>query len=75
MGFFDESGTKFRIPMKKTIYNTSGFAELFYNRTALVSEIFVNSPKMILAHETAHVAREHWLLRQNEPEYSRTVML
>lgn len=76
-GFFDESGTKFRIPMKKTIYNTSGFADLFYNRTSIVSEIFVNSLKMILAHETAHVARGHWLLRQNEPEYSqsRNVMM
>jgi hypothetical protein len=32
---------------------------------------------MILAHETAHVARGHWLLRQNEPEYSqsRNVMM
>ncbi len=76
-GFFDESGTKFRIPMKKTIYNTSGFAPLFHNRTSLVSELFVNSLKMILAHETAHVARGHWLLRQNEPQYSqsRNVMM
>lgn len=76
-GLLDESGTKFRIPMKKTIYNTSGFASLFYDRTSLVSELFVNSLKMILAHETAHVARGHWLLRQNEPEYSqsRNVMM
>lgn len=76
-GFFDESGTKFRIPMKKTIYNTSGFADLVYDRTSLVSDIFVNSLKMILAHETAHVARGHWLLRQNEPKYSqiRNVMM
>ena len=33
--------------------------------------------KMILAHETAHVARGHWLLRKNEPKYSqcRSVMM
>jgi len=28
-GLWDKSGTKFRVPMKKTIYNTSGFAPLF----------------------------------------------
>ena len=70
--FADRDGTTFRIPMKKTIYNTSGFAPLFNERNSLVSEIFINSLKMILAHEVAHVARGHWLLRIKEPEYSMT---
>ena len=70
--YVDEDGTSFRIPMKKTIYNTSGFAALFHERNHLVSELFINSLKMMLAHETAHVARGHWLLRVNEPEYSMT---
>ena len=76
-GIFGEDGHTFRIPMKKTIFNTSGFANLFERRVELVSELFVSSLKMILAHETAHVARGHWNLRMNEPEYSqrRNVMM
>lgn len=70
--FVDGDGATFRIPMKKTIYNTSGFAPLFEERNSLVSELFINSLKMILAHEVAHVARGHWLLRMKEPEYSMT---
>ncbi len=75
--FYDEKSRSFKIPMKKTIYNTSGFAELFEERNALVSELFFNSLKMLLGHETAHVARGHWLLRVNEQEYSeqRNVMM
>ena len=69
-GFFGKDGRSFRIPMKKTIYNTSGFADLFERRVELVSELFQSSIKMILAHETAHVARGHWTLRMKEPEYS-----
>ena len=71
-GFFGKDGHSFRIPMKKTIYNTSGFADLFERRVELVSELFQSSIKMILAHETAHVARGHWNLRVKEPEYSQT---
>ena len=71
-GVFGEDGHSFRIPMKKTIFNTSGFANLFEQRVELVSELFLSSIKMILAHETAHVARGHWNLRINEPQYSQT---
>lgn len=74
---YDKNTNSFKIPMKKTIYNTSGFSRLFERRNELVSELFINSLKMILAHETAHVARGHWLLRINEPKYSmqRNVMM
>lgn len=71
-GFFGWDGRSFTIPMKKTIYNTSGFAGLFEQRVELVSELFLSSVKMILAHETAHVARGHWNLRMKEPAYSQT---
>ena len=76
-GFFGEDGKSIKIPMKKTIYNTSGFAHWFERRVELVSEIFLDSIKMILAHETAHVARGHWNLRTKEPDYSmrRDVMM
>lgn len=76
-GFYDEKTKSFKIPMKKTIYNTSGFAHLFEERNALVAELFINSLKMILAHETAHVARGHWLLREKEFDYykQRNVMM
>lgn len=76
-GFYDEKTESFKVPMKKTIYNTSGFAHLFEERNALVTDLFIDSLKMVLAHETAHVARGHWLLRKNELEYSkqRNVMM
>lgn len=75
--FCGEDGRSFKMPMKKTIYNTSGFADLFERRVELVSELVLSSLKMILAHETAHVARGHWNLRVKEPEYSqeRNVMM
>lgn len=75
--FYDEASNSIKIPMKKSIYNTSGFVRLFEERNALVYELFTNSLKMILAHETAHVARGHWLLRVKEPSYSmqRNVMM
>ena len=72
VGVFGKDGSSFKIPMKKTIYNTSGFAYLFERRVELVTELFISSIKMILAHETAHVARGHWNLRIKEPEYSQT---
>ena len=71
-GFFSEDGNTFRVPMKKSIFNTSGFVDLFDCRVKLVSDLFIASIKMILAHETAHVARGHWNLRIKEPEYSQT---
>ena len=53
------------------------FVDLFDRRVELVSDLFIASIKMILAHETAHVARGHWNLRIKEPEYSqmRNVMM
>lgn len=63
--------------MKKSIYSTSGFASLYYERTALIADIFISSLEMILGHEMAHVARGHWNLRIKEPQFSteRNVMM
>lgn len=76
-GFVDKERNVISIPMKKSIYNTSGFASLFQSRVFLVTDIFISSLEMILAHETAHIARGHWNLRVNEVEYSqqRNVMM
>ncbi|MCC8125923.1 MAG: hypothetical protein LIO92_00775 [Clostridiales bacterium] len=76
-GFPSNEKHSVSIPLKKGIYNTSGFAALFSERTTLISELFINSLKMVLAHEVAHVARGHWNLRIKEPEYSqqRNVMM
>lgn len=76
-GFVDKERNAISIPMKKSIYNTSGFASLFQSRVSLVTDIFISSLEMILAHETAHIARGHWNLRVNEVEYSqqRNVMM
>lgn len=76
-GFLDKERNVISIPMKKSIYNTSGFAFLFQKRVTLVTDIFISSLEMILAHETAHIARGHWNLRMNDTEYSlqRNVMM
>ena len=38
MGIFGEDGNTFRVPMKKTIFNTSGFADLFDRWVEMVSD-------------------------------------
>lgn len=76
-GFYDDARNVISVPLKKPIYLTSGFADLFHDRNAFVSEVFFCSLKFILGHETAHVARGHWNLRINEKDYSsqRNVMM
>lgn len=76
-GFIDKERKVFSVPMKKGIYNTSGFAALFHNRVDMVADIYIATLEMILAHETAHVARGHWNLRIRYPRYSymRNVMM
>ena len=69
--FPDSERNAYYIPLKKSIYNTPAFAEHFDDRNSLIFEIYTNSLKMILAHEVAHVARGHWNLRINEPDYSK----
>ena len=39
-GFVDKERNAISIPMKKSIYNTSGFASLFQSRVFLVTDIF-----------------------------------
>lgn len=68
--FYDEKRNVFSIPLKKGIYNTSGFAHLFHERNQFVMDLFTKTIKFILGHEIAHVARGHWLLRKNEPKFS-----
>lgn len=68
-GFYDEKRHGFSIPAKKGIFNTSGFAPLFFDRNSFISELFISTVKFILGHETAHVARGHSLLIKNEPDF------
>ena len=69
-GFYNKEKNCFSIPAKKGIYNTSGFAAMFHERNSFIVDLFIESVKFILGHETAHVARGHFLLRKNEPEFS-----
>ena len=75
--FYDEDRHGYSIPAKKGIYNTSAFAPLFNERNELIHDIFSNTIKFVLGHETAHVARGHWKLRVKEPKFSylRNVMM
>ena len=71
-GFFDKKRNGISIPLKRQIYNTSGFAAIFPERNAFIAEVFFSSLMFILGHETAHVARGHWNLRIKERDYSQT---
>lgn len=68
--FPDEDRNAFTIPLKKTIFNTSGFARYFETRNDLIVEIFEESFLAIIAHEFSHVANGHCLLGCTDPDYA-----
>lgn len=68
--FPDEQRSGFTIPLKKTIFNTSGFANFFANRNDFIIEIFEESFLSIIAHEFSHVANGHCLLGSIDPDYA-----
>lgn len=71
LGFFyaDQKRQKFYIPIRKTIYNTSGFFNYFLRRNTLISELFVEAIRMIVYHEFFHIANGHGLLKNADPSY------
>lgn len=70
LAFYDEKRKGLSIPLKKPIYNTSGFAKYFYARNDLISQIFEESLLAVIAHEFSHVANGHCLLGKNKPDYA-----
>lgn len=70
LAFYDEKRKGLSIPLKKPIYNTSGFAKYFYGRNDLISQIFEESLLAVMAHEFSHVANGHCLLVKNKPDYA-----
>ena len=70
LAFYDEKRKSLSIPLKKPIYNTSGFARYFYARNDLISQIFEESLLAVIAHEFFHVANGHCLLGKNKSDYA-----
>lgn len=68
--FYDSTRNVLTLPLKKTIYNTSGFAKYFNTRNDLIQELFIESFAAMFSHEFAHVANGHCLLAQNAPDYT-----
>lgn len=68
--FPDEKRSGLTIPLKKTIFNTSGFANCFDNRNDFIIEVFEESFLSIIAHEFSHVANGHCLLGSIDPDYA-----
>lgn len=68
--FPDSHRNGFTIPLKKQIFNTSGFARYFEKRNDLISEVFIESFLAIIAHEFSHVANGHCLLGGKDPDYA-----
>lgn len=69
LAFFDEQRKGFVTPLKKPIYNTSGFAKYFSERNSLIFRIFEESLLAVISHEFFHVANGHCLLGKNNPDY------
>lgn len=67
--YYDEQRGVLTLPLKKTIYNTSGFSKYFEKRKDLILNIFVKSIDMIINHEVAHVGNGHFQLQSKEPDY------
>lgn len=70
LAFYDEKRKGLSIPLKKPIYNTSGFSKYFWGRNDLISQIFEESLLAVIAHEFSHVANGHCLLARNKPDYA-----
>lgn len=68
--FYENRRNTFSLPLKKTIFNTSGFAKYFDNRNELIEELFVESFTAMFCHEFAHVANGHCLLSKSDPFYA-----
>lgn len=61
---------RFTIPLKKSIYNTSGFQRLFHTRTDLISDLYMLSFRAVVMHEFAHVMNGHGLLKKADAAYA-----
>ena len=68
--YADQDRQRCYIPIRKTIYNTSGFFDYFIRRNTLISELFVEAIRMIVYHEFFHVANGHGLLKNADPVYA-----
>ncbi len=68
--FPDKNRKALAIPLKKTIFNTSGFAKFFERRNELITSIFIESFLSIVAHEFSHVVNGHCLLGSTDPDYA-----
>ena len=67
--YADHNRKVFYIPIRKRIYNTSGFFNYFIRRNTLISELFVEAIRMIVYHEFFHIANGHGLLKNADPSY------
>ncbi len=68
--FCEDQRNQFSLPLKKTIFNTSGFAKYFEHRNELIEELFVESFMAMFCHEFAHVANGHCLLSKSDSFYA-----
>lgn len=75
--YADQARHRMYIPIRKKIYNTSGFFNFFARRTTLITELFVESMRMLVYHEFFHIAHGHGLLSEADPNYAsqRDVMI
>lgn len=69
IAYYDMETNKMSSPLKRKIYNTSGFYGWFYRRKELISRIFTEALAMIFSHEFAHVANGHCDLAKADKTY------
>ncbi|MBS1401778.1 MAG: hypothetical protein HPZ79_02185 [Oscillospiraceae bacterium] len=69
--YVDAERQLIKLPLRKKIYNTSGFYDYFGRRNTLISELFIESIRMIVYHEFSHIANGHGLLSRSDEAYTK----
>lgn len=69
--YSDPENQRMYAPVRKQIYNTTGFYRYFARRNTLISELFEEAIRMIVYHEFFHIANGHGLLMEADESYAK----
>ena len=67
--YYDDERQALSVPLKKKIFNTSGFHKWFIRRNELIQRVFEESMQFVISHEFAHIANGHCDLKNSDTQY------
>ena len=70
--YSDAENQRMYAPIRKQIYNTTGFYRYFARRNTLITELFEEAIRMIVYHEFFHIANGHGLLMEADATYAKS---